>query len=231
MRFCFLSVIFRHLAICIIPLTGTHPPPPRWRRRNTGTASPHPQLIIYRGVGEGSDPCLLKHREVSQNRGVGWRRGSITPFAQDFPRLVIGSGAYLLPFINSDIIDGEKENLLIKKLHLNKRDKLCLLVKQHYLRGEQRKRCVLFCAQILSLLWAGWNNSRPAWPVICCTLWGSKPERERSCEAVMHFHRGVLSVGKSNRLEYQWDVPESVTAHLLSDRSFSVVPLWTLMEV
>lgn len=33
----------------------------------------------------------------------------------------------------------------------------------------------------------------------------------------MCFHRGVLCLGKCNRLEYQWDVPESVTAHLLSD--------------
>lgn len=54
----------------------------------------------------------------------------------------------------------------------------------------------------------------------CCTLrikagrweWG----RWGGCEAVMCFHRGVLSLGKCNRLEYQWDVLGSVTAHLLS---------------
>lgn len=44
---------------------------------------------------------------------------------------------------------------------------------------------------------------------------------------VMCFHRGVLSLGKCNRLEYQWDVPESVTAHLLSDCSFGSVSLWS----
>lgn len=46
-----------------------------------------------------------------------------------------------------------------------------------------------------------------------------------SNKAVMCFHRGVLCLGKCNRLEYQWDVPESVTAHLLSDCGFGTVSL------
>lgn len=33
----------------------------------------------------------------------------------------------------------------------------------------------------------------------------------------MCFHWGVLTLGKCNRLEYQADVPQSVTAHLLSE--------------
>lgn len=102
--------------------------------------------------------------------------------------------------------------------------------KANWWKSLFKRRTELFslCAQILSLLSDGWNNSRPASPVICCTLWGSKLEREGSCEAVMRFHKVVLSVGKSNRLEYQWDVPESVTAHLLSDHNFSAVLLWTV---
>lgn len=43
-----------------------------------------------------------------------------------------------------------------------------------------------------------------------------------AAEAVMCFHWGVLTLGKCNRLEYQADVPQSVTAHLLSEsRSLS----------
>lgn len=33
----------------------------------------------------------------------------------------------------------------------------------------------------------------------------------------MCFHWGVLTLGKCNRLEYQPDVPQSVTAHLSSE--------------
>lgn len=72
----------------------------------------------------------------------------------------------------------------------------------------------------------GHINCRSASPGICFTLRRSKPAvGGESCKAVICFHRGVLSLGKCNRLEYQWDVPESVTAHLLSDCGFGTVSL------
>lgn len=80
-------------------------------------------------------------------------------------------------------------------------------------------------SHISPLKHAGRINCCSASPEICFTLRGSKPGGGGGYKAVMCFHRGLLSLGKCNRLEYQWDVPESVTAHLLSDRGFGTVSL------